>query len=309
MQEKNRDELEKQKQSILAQIESAEAESFKQEKLLTELKLSLTDINQSLEDLNRPNNSILKAFSKMGSKANNVIKNVKISLMSDEDLRKEYLIYTRIRDSLEEESVSFDEFKKSPEDFIDIKKNQESTLKKVETEFKEGVSKTTTFITESLSNGEKITKELSEKAQPELQKFQKSIKDLSEKAQPQIEELSGKLKIGFGSLLVKMKDLKDQYSEALKEVNEEEAAAKNHNSTVAKTPEGKKAMEESKNEESKVVERTPATPKKAVKRVVKKRVSPASNSEVVESKIQEKKDVTEVNEPVTPTPRKRKPKI
>lgn len=195
----------------------------------------INSIDAELDELRNPNNPLLRVLSRASEKAGNVIRNVRLSILSDEELKKEYEIYKRVNDSLGKESVTFDAFKVTPEDFIE-KNSKPTALRKVEDSLKE----TTTNLNQTL-------KEVVEVSEKKLDQASVVVESVVDKAKPKVSSLTSFLGKSFSGLGQQVKDIV------------------NTTITEYKKAEAELEAEKQKSEAKEPVQSTPAQPVKTEK--------------------------------------------
>lgn len=222
----------------------------------------INSIDAELDELRNPNNPLLRVLSRASEKAGNVIRNVRLSILSEEELKKEYEIYKRVNDSLGKESVAFDTFKVTPEDFIE-KNSKPTTLRKVEDSLKE----TTTNLNQTL-------KEVVEASEKKLDQASVAVESVVDKAKPKVSSLTSFLGKSFSGLGQQVKDIVATTITEYKKAEAELEAEKNSSEVKVKEPVQSTSTQPVKTEKSEVsspvVESQTSTPAKKV--AVKKTV-------------------------------------
>lgn len=222
----------------------------------------INSIDAELDELRNPNNPLLRVLSRASEKAGNVIRNVRLSILSEEELKKEYEIYKRVNDSLGKESVAFDTFKVTPEDFIE-KNSKPTTLRKVEDSLKE----TTTNLNQTL-------KEVVEASEKKLDQASVAVESVVDKAKPKVSSLTSFLGKSFSGLGQQVKDIVATTITEYKKAEAELEAEKNNSEVKVKEPVQPTSTQPVKTEKSEVsspvVESQTSTPAKKV--AVKKTV-------------------------------------
>lgn len=286
MVQKTRAELETELQAVENQLQKENTEIQKRTEAFKIMEEEKRNLEKQIADLDAPSNPFLKALSRIGSKANNVVRNVRFSVMNDEQLKEEYVIYQRVSESLGKPVVSFEEFKESPEDHV-FKERKESILKKLETDFAEGLDKTVDGITKARTTIEEKTNELTDKALPEIekikgkvaatiedsktnpdstaQKLKGTILNTVDEAKPILSELGRTFKLGASLLKTKIEKAAENYAQAKAEVETAQESAQKTGSTPPKTEAAKQAVKASVDDEkqAKVVGTTDTTVEKA----------------------------------------------
>lgn len=294
MVQKTRAELEMELKEIEQKLHAEQSEIQKKTEYFKSMEEERKKIEKEISDLDAPSNLFLKAFSRLSNKASNVVRNVRLATMSEEHLNEEYTIYQRISENLGKPTVSFEEFKAAPEDYV-YKERKESLLKKIEDEISDGLSKTVEGLTKASTTIQEKTHEFSEKTKPELekikekvastiennkinpdstaQKLKESILNSVEESKPLLNEIGRTFKLGASLLKTKIEKVGDSYAAAKAEVEAHQNAAKTTGSTPPKTETAAQAQALQDEKQAKVVGNSETTINKATPNTKGKKLS------------------------------------
>lgn len=258
--QKTRAELEMELKSLEEKLETSEVKRKQHEDEIDSLHQQKRSVEAAIVDLNSPKNPVLKALSRLGTKAENVVRNVRLSMMDEDKLKEEFVIYQHMSARLGKKTVDFNTFKEAPEDYV-ITEQKESVLKKVEGEVAEGIAKTVDGISKATETIKEKSDQLSTSAKPEIDKLQDRVVQSFETVKPEIDKFQGKVaqsletakplfselnrtfKLGANVLRKKAGAVISSYQEAKLAVEQEQEAAMKTNSTPAKTPEAHAASQ------------------------------------------------------------------
>lgn len=294
MVQKTRAELEMELKEIEQKLHAEQSEIQKKTEYFKSMEEERKKIEKEISDLDAPSNPLLKAFSRLSSKASNVVRNVRLATMSEEQLKEEYVIYQRVSESLGKTTVSFEEFKAAPEDHV-YKERKESLLKKIEDEVSDGLSKTVEGLSKASATIQEKTHDISEKTKPEIekmkekvastieynrinpdstaQKLKESILNSVEESKPLFSEIGRTFKLGASLLKTKIEKVGDSYAAAKAEVEAHQNAAKTTGSTPPKTEAAAQAQAIKDEKQAKVVGNAETTIDKAVPNTKGKKLS------------------------------------
>lgn len=294
MVQKTRAELEMELKEIEQKLHAEQSEIQKKTEYFKSMEEERKKIEKEISDLDAPSNLFLKAFSRLSNKASNVVRNVRLATMSEEQLNEEYTIYQRISENLGKPTVSFEEFKAAPEDYV-YKERKESLLKKIEDEISDGLSKTVEGLTKASTTIQEKTHEISEKTKPELekikekvastiennkinpdstaQKLKESILNSVEESKPLLNEIGRTFKLGASLLKTKIEKVGDSYAAAKAEVEAHQNAAQTTGSTPPKTETAAQAQAIQDEKQAKVVGNSETTINKATPNTKGKKLS------------------------------------
>lgn len=191
---------------------------------ITQKELEISNNDNAIQELLNPKNPVLKVFSRVGTKASNVIKNVRLSVMSEDDLKNEYQIYKRVNDTLGKESVPFETFKETPEDFVSPS-NKPSHFKKVEDMMGKGGTDLSKVLQQVIHSTNETIQQITKNAEEPLN----HVAQAQEKLNEIVPSLKEKLTNGFFNLGKHAGDIiktaKDTYTKAAQEVDSEMQAS------------------------------------------------------------------------------------
>lgn len=294
MVQKTRAELEMELKEIEQKLHAEQSEIQKKTEYFKSMEEERKKIEKEISDLDAPSNPLLKAFSRLSSKASNVVRNVRLATMSEEQLKEEYVIYQRVSESLGKPTVSFEEFKVAPEDHV-YKERKESLLKKIEDEVSDGLSKTVEGLSKASATIQEKTHDISEKTKPEIekmkekvastiennrtnpdstaQKLKESILNSVEESKPLLSEIGRTFKLGASLLKTKIEKVGDSYAAAKAEVEAHQNAAKTTGSTPPKTEAAAQSQAIQDEKQAKVVGNSETTIDKAVPNTKGKKLS------------------------------------
>lgn len=294
MVQKTRAELEMELKEIEQKLHAEQSEIQKKTEHFKGMEEERKKIEKEISDLDAPSNPLLKAFSRLSSKASNVVRNVRLATMSEEQLQEEYVIYQRVSESLGKPIVSFEEFKAAPEDHV-YKERKESLLKKIEDEVSDGLSKTVEGLSKASATIQEKTHNISEKTKPEIekmkekvastiennrinpdstaQKLKESILNSVEESKPLLSEIGRTFKLGASLLKTKIEKVGDSYAAAKAEVEAHQNAAKTTGSTPPKTEAAAQAQAIKDEKQAKIVGNAETTIDKAVPNTKGKKLS------------------------------------
>lgn len=219
------------KNELTQELAQMQADSLKSFKAIEEKETQLQIIQDEIDKLRNPNNSILKIFSRVSEKAGSVVRNVRLSIMSEDDLKKEYEIYKRVNETLGKEVINFDTFKETPEDFIEKKlkktkfRNFEESVLSATSSFDNAINDVVQTSERGVSKASQALNDVVNNSEKRIIKASQVVDDVVQKSAPAIISFANMISQSFSRVGKQAQEMinntVERYEQAEREVNKE----------------------------------------------------------------------------------------